>query len=92
MDKLLPATMQRASEDSQAEEKQDVFVPWKLQGRDGRTQDEAEVHQRYYHLFTAGELKDLVEDAAREMHLQDSLTVEPEHWEEGNWWIRAGFD
>ena len=103
MDKLEPARMAsaRSGEDAEVDtEKQDVFVPWKLQGKDGRTvtvtgseedeKKEEQTYQRYYHLFKAGELRSLVEDAARDLDLHD-LRIEPEHWEEGNWWIRASF-
>lgn len=108
MDKLLPAVMQRQRPmDSDADveakadaggagrsgEQQDVFVPWKLQGKDGRAvagvQEEEETYQRYYHLFKAGELRELIQEAGVEMGLSHIIEVEPERWEQGNWWIRA---
>lgn len=59
------------------EKVQDVLVPWILQtprhststeGAIGGDEDgtERKTFHRYYHLFKAGELRDLVHDAARE--------------------------
>jgi tRNA (uracil-5-)-methyltransferase TRM9 len=52
----------------------DVFVPWVMpakgaQGQDG-AEPQARVFERYYHMFAKGELRAMVEDAAREMGLE----------------------
>ena len=97
MDKLERATLESVAQGDELDgAKQDVFVPWKLQSsatpdtpQDGTT---APTYQRYYHLFRAGELKELVEAAAAASSTQGTrLMVDEERWEEGNWWITARY-
>ena len=99
------------------EKVQDVLVPWVLQhppssSTSRRTDHEVDadcvetkVYHRYYHLFTEGELRDLVCDAAREedlvvidssgqpvigpLHEKRWLRVRDEGWEADNWWLEA---
>lgn len=98
MDKLERATLESVGQVGEWDGlKQDVFVPWKLQGSatSGDIQDAASAaptYQRYYHLFRAGELKELVEAAAAACLTHGTqLTVDEERWEEGNWWITARY-
>lgn len=103
MDKLERATLESVEQVDEVDgAKQDVFVPWKLQSstvfdhsQDGSTA--APTYQRYYHLFRAGELKELVECAAAAL-MEESvapatqrLILDEERWEEGNWWIAARY-
>lgn len=93
MDKLEPAVL---SSTAPPTEGKDVFVPWKLQAKPGETQDPANTsaqptYQRYYHLFSMGELRALLLEAAEELGCLDSLEVEKEVWEQGNWCLQAGF-
>jgi tRNA (uracil-5-)-methyltransferase TRM9 len=74
---------------------QDVLVPWVL--TDHKADSEAQVFNRYYHLFVKDELQDLVESAARD----DGFTVGKlpasgkwlrtiaTGWEADNWWIEG---
>ena len=98
MDKLERATLESVEQvDGLDGLKQDVFVPWKLQSstmpggpQDGTTA--APTYQRYYHLFRASELKELVEAAAASFSRHGpQLVVDEERWEEGNWWITARY-
>jgi tRNA (uracil-5-)-methyltransferase TRM9 len=108
MDKLEKATSALQSLHLSETEKQEVFVPWKLQQRpsskkiqndtpDTQVQEEksAPVFQRYYHLFKAGELRELVMQAAEEEMdeglLPELRVDEDELWEQGNWCIQARF-
>lgn len=107
MDKLESAASMLSSLELSETKKQDVFVPWKLQGAQqqkskaeaGTTASEATstppVFQRYYHLFKAGELRALVEEAVREELDDDSqarfVIDEEERWESGNWSITGCF-
>ena len=98
MDKLERATLESVGQIDELDgAKQDVFVPWKLQSstypgdaQDGATA--APTYQRYYHLFRAGELKELVEAAAALFPTHGpQMVVDEERWEEGNWWITARY-
>jgi tRNA (uracil-5-)-methyltransferase TRM9 len=107
MDKLESAITTLQSLNLSQAEKQEVFVPWKLQpaqqadrgnpdlaGAEGTATEP--VYQRYYHLFKAGELRDMVQEAAR-LELSESLFQslkidEDETWESGNWSIVARFE
>jgi len=102
MDKLESAISTLGSLNLSHAEKQDVFVPWKLQPAQrterlaGEGKELAEpVYQRYYHLFKSGELREMVAEAARQ-ELDDagfrSFKIdEQEIWESGNWSIVACF-
>lgn len=68
-------------------EDQDLLVPWILR-KGGFKEDQkgtAEVFQRFYHVFTEGELESLVEDAARHFPQVD-VKLELNGWEKGNWY------
>lgn len=93
------------------EKVQDVLVPWVLQsGRKGtsergeaRDKEELKVYHRYYHLFTKGELRDLINEAAMEegylvLANEGARTVgedekwlrcRGEGWEADNWWFEG---
>ena len=73
-------------------------MPWKLQhmpASDGNTlagsTTQDAVYQRYYHLFKGGELRQLVVEGARECGCLNTLSVDEEIWEQGNWCVRAEF-
>jgi len=89
-------------EDSVPDKGMDVVVPWvlskKLHNSNLAQQDKAapQVFNRYYHLFSRGELRGLVEDAAKEL----SLSIGPQHgksprgveiiqdgWEKSNYYV-----
>lgn len=67
---------------------QDVFVPW-VRAEDGA------VFKRYYHMFRAGELMELVSNAAGELELKvdmkeegtSGVEVVREGWERSNWYV-----
>jgi len=77
---------------------QDVFVPWKksTEKKDGQ-EATVDVHQRYYHMFEKGELRELVEEAAKQLGLQvlknvghesaAGVQIVQEGWERSNWYI-----
>ena len=93
MDKLEPAVL---SSPCPSKEGKDVFVPWKLQAKPGETQDQSTIaaqptYQRYYHLFSMGELRALLLEAAEELGCAGNLKVEEEVWEQGNWCLQASF-
>ncbi|ORY32170.1 hypothetical protein BCR39DRAFT_524449 [Naematelia encephala] len=91
------------TESAEVDKVQDVLVPWVLQAQEGQT--ESQVFQRYYHLFVAGELRDLVSSAAeaegyRVLQGDDRsggclrgtdkwLRIRAEGWEADNWWIEG---
>jgi len=77
---------------------QDVFVPWVLskQHTDAENKDESQVLNRYYHLFSKGELGSLVSDAASELGLriglpEDSVAagveISQDGWERSNYYV-----
>ena len=86
---------------------QDVLVPWVLQPKPGTKETQAEepkVFHRYYHLFLRGELRELVESAARDdgyivvaspdqgaaLGPEDKwMKVVSEGWEADNWWLEG---
>lgn len=107
MDKLESAITTLQSLNLSQAEKQDVFVPWKLQPAQQADQSNTDskgveanptepVYQRYYHLFKAGELREMVEEAARlelsASQFQSLKIDEEETWESGNWSIVACFE
>jgi len=77
----------------------DVVVPWVLSKElndSNLVQQAPQVFNRYYHLFSRGELRGLVEDAAKEL----SLSIGPQHgksprgvdiiqdgWEKSNYYV-----
>ncbi|KAF7304647.1 UDP-N-acetylglucosamine transferase subunit ALG13 [Mycena kentingensis (nom. inval.)] len=66
---------------------QDVFVPWVL------SDDPTRVFNRYYHMFTDGELDALVSSAAEEMglhvgpHAEQGVEIVQQGWERSNHYI-----
>lgn len=106
MDKLESATSTLQSLKLSEAEKQDVFVPWKLQPGQrlegpadkevtNKSEPPEEIHQRYYHLFRGGELRAMLRDAAEEELSQEQLLSfkidAEETWESGNWSIVGRF-
>jgi len=85
----------------------DVVVPWVLSQEFGTTNDkrasqtkELQVLKRYYHMFAKGELRGLVEDAARVLELQvgspisnrafplaRGVEIVQEGWERSNYYV-----
>lgn len=99
-------------EKSKADEEkvQDVLVPWVYQPKSNPAQPdqpeagttEPQVFHRYYHLFVEGELRKLVEEAAKEDGYRILETTEDQTlgegkwvrirgvgWEADNWWIEG---
>lgn len=83
---------------------QDFLVPWvlaPLRAKGEHVPDNQQVFHRYYHLFVEGELRQLVEGAARDagfVLLREGeegesgakhLRVVAEGWEADNWWLEA---
>jgi tRNA (uracil-5-)-methyltransferase TRM9 len=62
---------------------QDLLVPWILRKDTDATK--AEVFQRFYHVFSEGELESVVEDAAKKFSDLD-VKLEMNGWEKGNWY------
>ncbi|TXT15931.1 hypothetical protein VHUM_00434 [Vanrija humicola] len=83
---------------------QDFLVPWvlaPLRAKGEHVPDNQQVFHRYYHLFVEGELRQLVEGAARDAGFAllregeggeagaKHLRVVAEGWEADNWWLEA---
>lgn len=85
----------------------DVIVPWVLSKEFGTTNDkkasqtrEPQVLNRYYHMFAKGELRGLVDEAARDLELQvgspisnralplaQGVEIVQEGWERSNHYV-----
>ena len=74
----------------------DVFVPWVLSTDSG--DERSQVFQRYYHMFSDGELQNLVRDAAGELGLcvgnredafgrESGVQIVQNGWERSNYYI-----
>lgn len=79
----------------------DVVVPWVLSKGLSKTaeleqdQTKPEVFNRYYHMFAKGELRDLVEEAAKEFRLHvgserngcRGVEIVQDGWERSNYYV-----
>ncbi|KAI0797936.1 S-adenosyl-L-methionine-dependent methyltransferase [Abortiporus biennis] len=94
-------------EDDNGTDGQDVFVPWVLASQTSKTNSkqehteetdkpkESQVFNRYYHMFARGELRSLVENAARDIGLHIGKEVSgargveiiQDGWERSNYYV-----
>jgi tRNA (uracil-5-)-methyltransferase TRM9 len=82
----------------------DVVVPWVLSreigNKDTPHMDDPRILNRYYHMFSKGELRGLVEEAARDLNLQlgpslpdgtrqvmKGVEVVQDGWERSNYYV-----
>jgi tRNA (uracil-5-)-methyltransferase TRM9 len=92
--KPLSDALEDAKEPAFIQEGVDVFVPWV---HNTNASKEPKVYHRYYHMFAEGELRQLVNEAAKELGLELSersverkgkgLTIMQEGWERSNYYI-----
>ena len=95
------AAAEGAGEGKEAETKpgekvQDVLVPWVYQPKTAPgVEADKTVYHRYYHLFVEGELRQLIEAAAKEMGYGTEQQTGPwmrirgEGYEADNWWVEG---
>jgi alkylated DNA repair protein alkB family protein 8 len=93
--------MEQGDDSRRAFETSDVFVPWCLQSRfvagtpeeiqqAGGVYDQARdmvVFQRYCHVYTKGELEQLLIEAGRELAIP--VTIQSSWWDKDNWCVIA---
>lgn len=61
---------------------QDNMIPWKLQKKHKLSEDEPDVYQRYYHLFSDNELLNIIKE-----HFENKLKVIKYYNDYNNWII-----
>jgi len=60
----------------------DLLVPWLTNERGGNSGNTSQVHHRFYHVFSQGELDDLIKDVSPRPIIEES------YYDQGNWCVR----